>query len=121
MEEEKEKVIRAVGYFDGYKSKSNYDVEINFKFPDDELANALQFIAGIGKKLSLVAITGEEKNSNKLGTFTVYRCLVDKDANTKVRFKSNLGECFPEKFLTLAEPEDSIVLKARIVEEKEEE
>lgn len=66
----KENVISAIGYFDGSNSKGNFDVQLKAKFTESELANSLQFVAGIGKMLNLIAVV--EGNKVKLGKFTVY-------------------------------------------------
>ena len=52
----KENVISATGYFDGSNSKGNFDVQLKAKFTESELADSLQFVAGIGKMLNLIAV-----------------------------------------------------------------
>ena len=56
-----ESVISASGYFDGQTSRGNFDVQLKAKFAPEELANALQFVAGIGKRIQLLAIVEDEK------------------------------------------------------------
>ena len=56
-----ESVISASGYFDGQTSRGNFDVQLKAKFAPEELANALQFVAGIGKRIQLLAIVENEK------------------------------------------------------------
>ena len=81
-------VIKAHGYFDGNSAKGNFDVQLKAKFVEEDLPSALQFVAGIGKKLKLLAKVNDEKV--KLGRFTVYNIRIDRDANCTVTFKSNI-------------------------------
>lgn len=112
---EKAEIIQAIGYFNGYKTKGMHDVELNFKFGEDQLPNVLQFLAGLGNDLSLIALKYDEKI--RLGSFSLYNLAVDKDANAKVRFKSNINKCFINNFGSLLVDEElPITLKAKVVE-----
>lgn len=114
-EENENNLIIASCYFDGYKTKGNFDVEINFKFPEEQLANSLQFMAGIGNHLKVIALVNEVKVP--LGTFTFYNYSVDRDANSKIRFKSNIDDCIINNFAKLMVDENiPITLKAKVVE-----
>lgn len=109
-------IILASGYFDGYKTKSNYDVEISFKFTEESLSNALQFIAGIGKRVAILAQV-QDSEFFKLGTFNVYDFKVDRNANTKIRFKTGMENCFVNNFSSLITDEEVVVnLKAKVVD-----
>lgn len=112
---EKAEIIQAIGYFNGYKTKGTYDVELNFKFGEDQLPNVLQFLSGLGNDLSLLAVVYDEKV--RLGSFSLYNLTVDRDANAKVRFKSNVDKCFINNFRSLLLDEETpIILKAKVVE-----
>lgn len=109
-----EKIVTATGYFDGSKTKSNFDIELCFKFPEAEIGNAMEFVMGIGGQLKLIAKVKDKKL--KLGTFNLYNFSVDKDANSKVRFKSNIDMCDVNSFTELmVDDELPIELKAKIV------
>jgi len=108
-----ENVISAVGYFDGNNSKGNFDVQLKAKFTESELANALQFVAGIGKRLKLVAIVETEKVS--LGQFTVYSIRIDRDGNCYITFKSDKDSSFVENIPMLMVDEATITFKAKII------
>lgn len=112
----KENVISAVGYFDGSSSRGNFDVQLKAKFPESQLANSMQFIAGIGKTIYLVAIVEEEKV--KLGKFNVYSIRIDRDGNCTITFKSNKDSVFIEDFSKLMIDEATIEFKAKILEEE---
>lgn len=108
-----ENVISAVGYFDGYRSKGNFDIELKAKFMSNDLPNALQFVAGISKRINLIALVEDQKV--KLGQFTVYSLRVDANSNCFVTFKSNKDSCFPDVFDQLMVDEALITFKAKIV------
>lgn len=110
-----ENVISAVGYFDGSNSKGNFDVQLKAKFTESELANALQFVAGIGKRLNLMAIVENEKV--KLGQFTVYNIRIDRDGNCYITFKSDKDSSFVESITKLMVDEATITYKAKIIVE----
>ena len=114
MAKENSEIIQATGYFNGSKTKGNYDIELNFKFTEAELANVLQFLAGIGSELNILAIVNEQKV--KLGSFNLYNLSVDRDANSKVRFKSNMDRCYMNNFTALMFDEEvPITLKAKVI------
>lgn len=108
-------VVKATGYFDGQSSKGNFDVQLKAKFLADDLPNALQFVAGIGKRLLLVASVEGEKV--KLGQFTVYSLRVDKDMNCFITFKSNVDSVYSEDFPKLMVEDAHITFIAKILEE----
>ena len=108
-------VIQASGYFDGNSLKGNFDVQLRFKFFEENLANALQFVAGIGKRISLIAIV--EENKKKLGIFTVYNMKIDKNAVCTVTFKSSASDSFIDEFSCLMIEGAKIILKAKVLED----
>ncbi len=112
-----ENVISAVGYFDGSNSKGNFDVQLKAKFMNNDLPNALQFVAGIGKRLRLIALIEDEKV--KLGTFTVYSMRIDSNGNCFVVFKSNKDSVKIEDFSKLMVDEAFITFKAMIISDEE--
>ena len=59
--ENKEGLITASGFFNGSSTKGNFDVQLKFKFPESELANSIQFLAAIGKRMKMIAIVDEDK------------------------------------------------------------
>lgn len=109
---EAKEIIQANGYFNGSTTKGNFDVQLKFKFPESELANALQFVAGIGRRLQVLAIV--EKEKLKLGQYTVQQIKIDRDANSYVVLKSNKDDTFVGEFSKLLVEEAMITLKAKI-------
>lgn len=108
-------VIEATGFFGGSSMKGTYDVDLTVKFPEYQLTNAIQFLAGIGKDIKIIAQVNEIKL--KLGTFKIYSLNIDRDANTKIRFKSMIDHCDVNSISQLMIDEETpIVLKAKIVE-----
>lgn len=112
-----ENVISAVGYFDGSNSKGNFDVQLKAKFMNNELPNALQFVAGIGKRLRLVALIEDKRV--RLGTFTVYSIRIDNAGNCFITFKSNKDSVKIEDFSKLMVDEAFIAFKAMIIDDEE--
>ena len=108
-------VIKAVGYFNGHDSRGNFDVQLKAKFMADDLPNALQFVAGIGKQIRLVASVDDEKV--KLGRFTVYSLRVDKDMNCFITFKSNVDSVYSDNFVKLMVEDAHIVFIAKVLKE----
>lgn len=112
-------IIKASGYFNGYKTKGNFDVQFIMEFPESSLANVLQFVASIGKTVQVVANV-EDPNSTdqvtaKLGKFTVDSIKIDRYANSKVVFKSNTDLVDMKAFPSLMVEEAVITLKAKII------
>lgn len=106
-------VIQANGYFNGSNTKGNFDVQLKFKFPESELANALQFVAGIGRRLQVIAVI--EKEKLKLGQYTVQQIKIDRDANCSIVLKSNKDDTFVDEFSKLLVEEAIITLKAKVL------
>ena len=84
---ENESVIKASALYNGHSIKKNFDVELKLRFIDTQLANSLQFIAGIGQQVQLRAIINEEKLY--LGLFNINSIRVDRDGNSFISFMSN--------------------------------
>ena len=112
-------IISAIGYFNGSNSKSNFDVQIKFRFSQTELPNALQFVTGIGRRMKLVACLEGESNNIKLGIFNVYSMRIDKDMNCDITFKSNLDNSFVGNFEKLMIDEAIITIKGKLLMEDE--
>ena len=113
-ENDPNEMIVATGFFNGSSSSGTFDIVLKFKFPEEQLTNALQFLAGIGRRLKLIAnVDGE---IIKLGTFTINQLNVDRDANASIKFKSNKEMCFSNNFEKLMIEETPIVLKAKVVD-----
>lgn len=113
MAEKSDQFIEATGYFAGNAAKGNFDVELKLKFPETQVSNALQFVAGIGQRLKMVATVGDEKV--KLGTWSVYRISVDRDLQTLIVFKSSTENAFVDSLPSLMVDEEEITLKAKIL------
>ena len=113
----KKNVIKATGYFDGQNSKGNFDVQLKAKFLADDLPDALQFVAGIGKRIQMVASV--EGTKVKLGQFTVYSIRVDKDMNCFITFKSNVDSVYPDEFTKLMVEDAHITFMAKILADTE--
>ena len=112
--EEKE-IIEVAGVLKSYRMKGMFDVELNFDFTEDQLANALQFMATIGKQIRLIAKI--DQNSFKLGTFIFNSFKVDRDANSSLKLKSTKENCYMENLPSLATEEGKfVVLRAKIIE-----
>lgn len=114
MAEEKEMIV-ATGFFAGQTSKGNFDVQFKMEFREDQLANALQFVATIGKQLLIVAYVNDESQKIKLGKFALHDLKVDRNACCKATFKSTVDSCFVGNFEKLLVDEATITLKAKVV------
>ena len=114
MAEEKEMIV-ATGFFGGQTSKGNFDVQFKMEFREDQLANALQFVATIGKQLLIVGYVNDEQQKIKLGKFALHDLKVDRNACCKVTFKSTVDSCFVGNFEKLLVDEATITLKAKVV------
>ncbi len=112
-------LISATGYFNGSNSKSNFDVQLKFRFPQTEITNALQFVTGIGKRMKLVALLSGETQPIKLGIFNVYSMRIDRDMNCDVTFKSNLDNSFVGNFEKLMIDEAIITVKGKLLADDE--
>ena len=113
--EKDEAILTATGFFGGSNMKGTYDVDLMMKFPEEQLTNAVQFIASIGKQLKIIAYVNELKM--KLGTFRIHSIAIDRDANSKIKFKSMIDNCDVNCISQLMINEETpIVLKAKIVE-----
>lgn len=109
-------VIKVVGVYAGHSCKSNYDVELKFKFMESDLYDAIQFIAGIGKRLQLIALIGGAKI--KLGVWTVYRMSIDRNAQTTVVLKTMKDAAFIDNIPKLITDDDvEITLAAKVIDE----
>lgn len=113
---EKKEVMTATGFFGGQTSKGNFDVQFKMEFREDQLGNALQFVSTIGKQLLIVAYVNNSDEKVKLGKFMLHDLKVDRNANCKVTFKSNVDSCFVSNFEKLLIDEAIITLKAVVSE-----
>lgn len=111
---EKSEVIKAVGFYNGYSAKGNYDVELKVAFNESDLYDAVSFMAGIGRRLKLVAVVSEE--NIPLGLWNVYQIKIDHNARCTVSFRSNISYVKPENITKLM-IDDDFVVKAKLVEE----
>ena len=113
--ENKEGLITASGFFNGSTTKGNFDVQLKIKFPESQLANSIQFLAAIGKRMKMIAMVDEEKVN--LGVFSIQQIKIDMNANNLITFKSNKDEAFVDEISKLLIEETQIVLKAKIIKE----
>lgn len=107
-----DQVIQAIGFFGGNSAKGNFDVELKMKFPEQSTPNALQFVAGIGQRLRMVASIADVKI--KLGVWSVSRISIDRDLQTTVVFKSTVENAFVNSLPQLMVDEEEITIKAKI-------
>lgn len=75
-------------FFKGHTVKGNYDVQLKIGFTEDTVKQAIQLIAGIGRNLDLLAKVGN--NKLKLGTWTVYKVVFDKNLQSTVTLASTI-------------------------------
>ena len=101
-------------YFAGHSVKSNYDVQLKLKFLESELANCLQFVAGIGRIVKM-AISVNNQEPVVLGEMTVYNIRIDKDANVIVTFKSSTDRIKQKAFSSIVEDEAVLKVFAQII------
>lgn len=112
MAKDDDQVIQAIGFFGGNSAKGNFDVELKMKFPEQSTPNALQFVAGIGQRLRMVASIADVKI--KLGVWSVSRISIDRDLQTTVVFKSTVENAFVNSLPQLMVDEEEITIKAKI-------
>lgn len=109
-------VIIAEGYYDGHQAKGNFEIQLKVKFLETDLANALQFVAGIGKQVQLIAKVTDEKI--KLGTFNIYNIVVDRNATCKIQFRSNTDYVKVENLSKLMVDETSITFMGKVISQE---
>lgn len=115
MAGESSNIIKATGFYAGYSAKGNYDVDLRIGFTEEHVYEAVQFLAGIGNQLRLLATVGENKID--LGLWNVYKVTVDHNAQAKVVFKTSKDNTFVERLSELMAEEEEIVLKAKVIQE----
>ena len=109
-----EEIIKASGYFGGYSANNNYDVQLKVKFPSEQLASALQFVAGLQKQVNLKAKIGDD--IIPLAFFNVYSIRIDKDSGCTITFKSNKNACKFENLAKLTVDEAFIDFAAKVID-----
>ena len=80
-------LIKVIGIYNGHTIKRNFDVELKVRFNTEQLPNALQFVAVIGKQVILKAKI--EKNVQHLGTFNLNSLKIDRNGMAFISFMSN--------------------------------
>lgn len=113
MAGENENVIKAIGIYAGHSARGNFDVELKMIFTESHISEALQFVAGIGQHLKMIAEVAGEKV--RLGTWGVYRLAVDRNAQTTVVFKANAEHILVDNLSRLMVEDEEIILKAQLV------
>lgn len=111
-----ESFIEATGYFNGVRTKKNFEVQLSAKFNEMNLADSLQFIAGIGKPFVLEAIEAEtdEEALIPLGTFTIGNIKVDRNGNSIITFKSDSDQVAQNNFVNLMREDTAFIFRANI-------
>lgn len=113
MAKENDNLITAVGVFGGHSARGNFDVELKVIFTEAHLSSALQFVAGIGSHLKMIAYIGEQKI--RLGTWGVYRLAIDRNAQTTVVFKTSMDQAFVDNLSKLMVEDEEIIFKAQVI------
>lgn len=113
MAEEKANVIKATGFYAGHSAKGNFDVDLKIGFTEEHVSEAIQFVAGIGSNLKMVAIVRDNKVD--LGLWNVFKVMVDRNAQAKVTFKTSKDNTFVERLAELMADEENITIKAKII------
>ena len=111
-------MIKAVAIYNGHTIKKNFDIELKLRFIDEQLPNALQFVACIGKQVILKAKVGKE--AYQLGVFNINRINIDKDGNAFISFMSNNDYVNLENIEKLM-VEDDVRIAGKITEVHEDE
>lgn len=111
-------LIKAIAVYNGHTIRKNFDVELKLRFIDEQLPNALQFVACIGKQVKLNAKVLQDKFH--IGVFNVNRITIDKNGNAFVSFMSNNDYVNLESIEKLM-VEDDIRLVGKITEIKTDE
>ena len=84
-------------------------------FTESHLSEAIQFVASVGKRLRMVAQIDGQGEKIILGTWSLNRLSVDRNAQTKISFKSTLDSVYPDNLNKLIVEDCEIYLKAKIV------
>lgn len=115
-EKAKDNFIEATGYFNGVKTKKNFEIQLMAKFDEFNLADSLQFIAGIGKffALEVFETETEEEKLIPLGTFTIATIKVDRNGNAVIAFKTDKDQAIQENFVNLMQEETAFTFRANI-------
>lgn len=110
---EKEGIIKATAFYAGHSAKSNFDVDLKLGFTEEHVHEAIQFVAGIGNQLRMVAMVHGEKVD--LGLWNVFKVLIDKNCQAKVTFKTSKENTFVERLSELMADEETITIKAKVI------
>lgn len=115
MAKEKTEGVKAVGTFNGLKTKGNFEINLTILFTEEQLANSLVFTAGIGKFFTLEAQEAEsDKKPIPLGTFTIGSIKIDRNGNAKVTFKSDKDQAVQENIPKLMQEETAYTFISNI-------
>lgn len=114
MAEKSDELIVAKGIYGGHSARGNFDIELKATFTDAHVTEAIQFIAGIGQHLILLAFIGGEKV--KLGIWSVYAVRVDRNLQTTVTFKTNKDLAKVDNLSKLLVEDEEITFKAKLTE-----
>ena len=110
MEATEKLKAKAIGYYNGYSIKSNYDIELKFKFPLSSMGKSLTFVQLIGKPLKLVCKLHD--TNYKLGIYNIYRYTIDRDGEASISFRSSKENVELENIIPLLEEEAQFTLLA---------
>lgn len=108
-------VFSAIGVYNGHSAKGSFDIDLKLLFTEPNLKDAIQFIAGIGKEIKVVAVNEIEGLKVKLGTWTVHRVAVDKNAQTAVVLKSTMDRVYSDNIPDIMLEDTEFVFKVAII------
>lgn len=82
--------IKSVAMYNGHSIKTNKMIDLGFKFAADELQNCLKLIPCFNSNIEIYAKMSNIQNTLKLGTLMIKDYKIDKDANTTIKFHSQI-------------------------------
>jgi len=105
--------------YNGHSIKKNGDVDLQFKAPYSEIANALTLVSMINANITVKAKVGNDKPIS-LGSFYLKNINIDRDGETKIRLNTELESSEINNFNELTQPETIIYLSCSADIENEE-
>lgn len=108
-----ENTIKVTGVFRGSSVKENSCVSLKFGFLSTVLPAALQFVAGVGKKIKLGIFAEDSKYY--LGEYWLYSFRMDRDGESVIEFRSDTDSVNLNNISMLAEIKAEIEIKAKIL------
>ena len=116
-----ESIVKATGIYNGHSIRNNMNVELKVRFNENELANAITFIAGIGKRLRVLAKFKDQETDAekkvKLGSFNINRISIDRNGNCFLSLMSSREYVFVDNINEILSDETEITFIAQIESE----